>query len=85
MFIPYFNNDQAQTEYNYMKENLKLRKQLTELQKENDFLKIEKRITINGKMKSKPLSRKSITLIMALMAAEPYTHILSVKDTISSD
>ena len=32
-------NDQAQTEYDYMKENLKLRKQLTELQKENDFLK----------------------------------------------
>ena len=32
-------NDQAQAEYDYMKENLKLRKQLIELQKENDFLK----------------------------------------------
>ena len=32
-------NEEAQTDYNYMKENLKLKKQLAELQNENDFLK----------------------------------------------
>ena len=31
--------EEANTEYEYMKENLKLKKQLAELQKENDFLK----------------------------------------------
>ena len=33
------NNEEAKAEYNYMKENLQLRKQLAELQKENEFLK----------------------------------------------
>lgn len=32
-------NDEAKAEYDYMRENLQLRKQLAELQKENDFLK----------------------------------------------
>lgn len=32
-------NQEAQADYNFMKENLKLRKQLAELQKENEFLK----------------------------------------------
>lgn len=32
-------NEEAQAEYDYMKENCKLKKQLAELQKENDFLK----------------------------------------------
>ena len=32
-------NEEAQTDYDYMKENLRLKKQLAELQKENDFLK----------------------------------------------
>lgn len=32
-------NEEANTEYEYMKENLKLKKQLVELQKGNDFLK----------------------------------------------
>ena len=32
-------NEEAQAEYDYMKENLKLKKQLAELQKENEFLK----------------------------------------------
>ena len=32
-------NDEAQADYDYMKENLQLKKQLAELQKENDFLK----------------------------------------------
>ena len=32
-------NEEAQTEYNYMKENLRLKKELEELKKENDFLK----------------------------------------------
>ena len=32
-------NEEANTEYDYMKENLQLKKQLAELQKENDFLK----------------------------------------------
>ena len=32
-------NEQAKEDYNYMKENLKLKKQLAELQKENNFLK----------------------------------------------
>lgn len=32
-------NEEAKADYNYMKENSKLKKQLTELQKENDFLK----------------------------------------------
>ncbi len=32
-------NDEAKADYDYMKENLQLRKQLAELQKENDFLK----------------------------------------------
>ena len=32
-------NEEAQADYNYIKENLRLRKELTELQKENDFLK----------------------------------------------
>ena len=33
------NNEEAKTDYDYMKENLNLKKQLAELQKENDFLK----------------------------------------------
>ena len=32
-------NEEAQGDYDYMKENLRLKKQLAELQKENDFLK----------------------------------------------
>lgn len=32
-------NKEAKTDYDSMKENLKLKKQLAELQKENDFLK----------------------------------------------
>ena len=32
-------NNNAQAEYDYMKENLQLKKQLAELKKENDFLK----------------------------------------------
>ena len=32
-------NEEAKADYDYMKENLRLRKQLAELQKENDFLK----------------------------------------------
>jgi len=32
-------NDEAQADYDYMKENVQLKKQLAELQKENDFLK----------------------------------------------
>ena len=32
-------DEKAKAEYDYMKENLKLRKQLTELEKENEFLK----------------------------------------------
>ena len=32
-------NTETQAEYDYMKENLQLRKQLAELQKENEFLK----------------------------------------------
>ena len=33
------NNKEAKADYDYMKENLQLKKQLVELQKENDFLK----------------------------------------------
>ena len=32
-------NEEAKADYDYMKENLQLKKQLAELQKENDFLK----------------------------------------------
>lgn len=32
-------NKEAKADYDYMKENLKLKKQLADLQKENDFLK----------------------------------------------
>lgn len=32
-------NSEAKDDYNYMNENLRLRKELAELQKENDFLK----------------------------------------------
>ena len=32
-------NDEAKADYDFMKENFKLKKQLAELQKENDFLK----------------------------------------------
>ena len=32
-------NEEAKTDYDYMQENLQLKKQLAELQKENDFLK----------------------------------------------
>ena len=32
-------NEEAQADYDFMKENLELKKQLRELQKENDFLK----------------------------------------------
>lgn len=32
-------NEEAKADYDYMKENLKLKRQLAELQKENDFLK----------------------------------------------
>lgn len=34
-------NEEAQADYDYMKENLKLRKELVELQKENDLKKAE--------------------------------------------
>jgi len=33
------NSEEAKADYDYMKETLKLKKQLAELQKENDFLK----------------------------------------------
>ena len=33
------NNEEAKADYDYMKENLNLKKQLAELLKENDFLK----------------------------------------------
>ena len=32
-------NEETKADYDFMKENLKLKKQLAELQKENDFLK----------------------------------------------
>ena len=32
-------NEDPQADYDFMKENLKLKRQLAELQKENDFLK----------------------------------------------
>ena len=32
-------NEEAKADYDYMKENLQLKKQLAELQKKNDFLK----------------------------------------------
>ena len=32
-------NEEAKADYDYMKENLRLKKQLAKLQKENDFLK----------------------------------------------
>ena len=32
-------NEEAKADYDFMKENLRLKKQLAELQKENDFLK----------------------------------------------
>ena len=32
-------NEEPQADYDFMKENLKLKRQLAELQKENDFLK----------------------------------------------
>lgn len=32
-------NEEAKADYDFMNENLKLKKQLAELQKENDFLK----------------------------------------------
>ena len=32
-------NEKANNEYNYMKENLRLRKELEEVKKENEFLK----------------------------------------------
>ena len=32
-------NEEAKADYDFMQENLKLKRQLTELQKENDFLK----------------------------------------------
>ena len=32
-------NQEAKVDYDFMKENLKFKKQLAELQKENDFLK----------------------------------------------
>ena len=32
-------NEEAKADYDYMKKNLQLKKQLAELQKENDFLK----------------------------------------------
>ena len=32
-------NEEAKADYDFMKENLRLKKQLIELQKENDFLK----------------------------------------------
>ena len=45
-------NEEAKADYDYMKENLQLKKQLEELQKENDFLKKRRhslrRKSING-------------------------------------
>ncbi len=67
-----------------MKENLQLKKQLAELQKENDFLKkaaaffakeIEKLIIIKRRMKSKTLFEKYITLMAELVVIEPYMRI----------
>lgn len=35
-------NEEAKADYDYMKENLQLKRQLAELQKENDFLKTQR-------------------------------------------
>lgn len=42
------NNEKANNEYNYMKENLRLRKELEEVKKENDFLKKSSGILCKG-------------------------------------
>lgn len=44
-------NEEAQADYDFMKENLKLKRQLAELQKEKDFLK--KRWHITGTVRKK--------------------------------
>ncbi len=41
-------NQEAKADYDVMKENLRLKKELTELQKENDFLK-KRRHSLRGK------------------------------------
>ena len=45
-------NEKANNEYNYMEENLRLRKELEEVKKENEFLKKQqhssRRKSING-------------------------------------
>lgn len=77
-------NEETKADYDYMKENLQLKKQLAELQKENDFLKkaaaffakeIEKLIIIKRRMKSKTLFEKYITLMAELVVIEPYMRI----------
>ena len=77
-------SEEAKADYDYMKENLQLKKQLAELQKENDFLKkaaaffakeIEKLIIIKRRMKSKTLFEKYITLMAELVVIEPYMRI----------
>ena len=77
-------NEETKADYDYMKENLQLKKQLAELQKENDFLKkaaaffakeIEKLIIIKRRMKSKTLFEKYITFMAELVVIEPYMRI----------
>lgn len=40
-------NEEAKADYDFMKENLNLKKQLAKLQKENEFLKTERLVTLN--------------------------------------
>ena len=79
-------NEEAQAEYDYMKENCKLKKQLAELQKENDFLKkaaaffakeIEKRIIGSASVNSKIQFVRFITHMAGLTAIVPFTFTLA--------
>ena len=62
-----------------MKEKRKLKKQLSELQKENDFLKNERLIIIEIKLKSKRLTESSIMHITEHPVIELFIFTFAVK------
>ena len=72
-------NKEAEADYDSMKENRKLKKQLSELQKENDFLKNERLIIIEIKLKSKRLSESSIMHITEHPVIELFIFTFAVK------
>ena len=63
-------NNEAKSEYDYMKENLQLKKQLEELRKENDFLKKRRHSLRRKSIRGLSIYREIRTKIWCQMAIE---------------